>query len=153
MWARWGDIFRLSALALMAIGGLEACVDAEVPAGIGTRAVVIGIDGADWAVVDAIAAHGKLPNLAALRERGVTGSIRTAADIALSPVIWTSVATGKTADRHGISWFLVDRPDGTRAPVRSHNRKAKALWNLLGRARPQTDRHRLVGDLPRRRRG
>ena len=140
MRTRFGNEFRLSALALIAIGGLGACGDPAVPVGIGTRAVVIGIDGADWAVIDAIAAHGKLPNLTALRERGVSGSIRTAADIALSPVIWTSIATGKTADRHGISWFLVDRPDGTRAPVRSHNRKVKAIWNLLA----ERDRRSIV---------
>ncbi len=122
---------RLGALALAAIASMSACRDADTRTGIGTQVVVIAIDGADWAVIDAIAAHGKLPNLTALRERGVTGSIRTAGDIALSPVIWTSVATGKSADQHGISWFLVDRPDGTRAPVRSHNRKVKAIWNLL----------------------
>jgi predicted AlkP superfamily phosphohydrolase/phosphomutase len=87
----------------MAISVLGACVDADTPAGLGIQAVVIGIEGADWAVIDAIAAHGKLPNLTALREQGVAGSIRTAGDIALSPVIWTSVATGKTADQHGIS--------------------------------------------------
>jgi len=131
MWTRSVSKLHLGALALMAVVWMGGCGDADSPKGIGTRAVVIGIDGADWAVIDAIAAHGKLPNLTALRERGVTGSIRTAGDIALSPVIWTSVATGKTADQHGISWFLVDRPDGTRAPVRSHNRKAKAIWNLL----------------------
>ena len=38
---------------------------------------------------------------------------------------------GKTAAKHGISWFLVDQADGTRVPVRSHNRKTKAIWNLL----------------------
>jgi len=130
LWARRGLLIRSGALLLLAVGAL-ACGKSDLSTGIGTRAVVIGIDGADWAVIDAIAAHGRLPNLTALREHGVAGSIRTAADIALSPVIWTSVATGKTADEHGISWFLVDRPDGTRAPVRSTNRKVKALWNLL----------------------
>jgi len=131
MTTQLGTKIGLAAVALIAVGGLGGCVEADAPAGDRPRAVLIGIDGADWAVVDAIAAHGELPILTALRERGVSGPIRTAADIALSPVIWTSVATGKTADQHGISWFLVDRPDGSRAPVRSYNRKAKAIWNLL----------------------
>ena len=95
------------------------------------RAVVIGIDGADWTLIDALADEGRLPHLSALRARGVSGPIATLADIPLSPVIWTSIATGKRADKHGITWFMVDRPDGTRAPVRSHNRKTKALWNIL----------------------
>ncbi len=116
---------------LVALSLLGACGEANRPTGIGTRAVVIGIDGADWRIIDAIAAHGKLPHLSGLRARGTSGPIQTVADIALSPVIWTSVATGKTAAKHGISWFLVDQPDGTRVPVRSYNRKTKAIWNLL----------------------
>ncbi len=95
------------------------------------RAVVIGIDSADWKVIDSLAAEGRMPNLAALRERGTSGPIQTLVDFPLSPVIWTSVATGKTPAKHGITWFLVDQPDGTRVPVRSHNRKVKALWNIL----------------------
>jgi tetratricopeptide (TPR) repeat protein/predicted AlkP superfamily phosphohydrolase/phosphomutase len=131
LWTKRVNGIGWRVFALVVAAWLAGCAEAEPPAGIGTRAVVIAIDGADWAIIDAIAAHGKLPNFEVLRERGVTGSIRTADDIALSPVIWTSVATGKTAEQHGISWFLVDRPDGSRAPVRSHNRKAKAIWNLL----------------------
>ncbi len=98
-----------------------------------TRAVVIGIDGADWKVIDALVAEGGMPNLRRLRERGVWGPIETLSDIALSPVIWTSVATGKTASKHGIAWFMVDQPDGTRVPVRSTNRKTSAIWNILAR--------------------
>jgi len=98
---------------------------------LGTRAVVIGIDSADWRIIDPMIAAGELPHLAGLVEQGVRGPIQTLNDISLSPVIWTSVVTGKTAVKHGISWFMVDRPDGTRVPVRSHNRKVKALWNIL----------------------
>ena len=115
----------------VSLGLLLACrVDDRVE-DLGTRAVVIGIDGADWKVIDALAEQGYLPNLTRLRSRGVWGEIETLHDIPLSPVIWTSVATGKTADEHGISWFMVDQPDGTRVPVRSTNRRVKAIWNIL----------------------
>ena len=97
------------------------------------QAVVIGIDGADWRVIERLAAEGGMRNLMGLRERGVWGPIETLSDIALSPVIWTSVATGKTASKHGIAWFMVDRPDGTRVPVRSTNRKTEAIWNILAK--------------------
>jgi tetratricopeptide (TPR) repeat protein len=99
----------------------------------GNRAVVIGIDSGDWRIIDALVAEGHLPNLQALRERGVSGPLETLNDIALSPVIWTSMATGKTAAKHGITWFMVDQPDGTRVPVRSTNRKTEAVWNILAR--------------------
>ena len=102
---------------------------------IGTRAVLIGIDSGDWKMIEEIAAEGGMPNLMGLRERGAWGPLETLTDIPLSPVIWTSVATGKTAAKHGISWFMVDRPDGTRVPVRSHNRKVKAIWNILAEGR------------------
>ncbi|MEM7517362.1 MAG: alkaline phosphatase family protein, partial [Planctomycetota bacterium] len=42
--------------------------------------------------------------------------------------------TGKAPAKHGITWFLVDQPDGTRIPVRSTNRKTDAVWNIVDRA-------------------
>ena len=121
------------ACALWAVPTLAACGPRSGARALDTRAVVIGIDGADWKVIDALAAAGEMPNLTRLRQRGVSGPIETLSDIALSPVIWTSVATGKTAAKHGISWFMVDQPDGTRVPVRSTNRKVDALWNILAK--------------------
>ena len=59
------------------------------------------------------------------------GPIQTLADFPLSPVIWTSVATGVLPAKHGITWFLIDQPDGSRVPVRSHKRRVKAIWNIL----------------------
>ena len=116
-------------MAFGAVIGLTACGSAgDKP---GRQAVVIGIDGADWKIIDALSAAGAMPNLTRLRERGVWGRIETLNDIALSPVIWTSVATGKTAAKHGIAWFMIDQPDGTRVPVRSTNRKTEAIWNIL----------------------
>ncbi len=122
----------LAALVAVFVGGAVACGRGVEVRKAGTRAVVIGIDGADWRVIEALAAEGGMPHLMALRERGAWGPIETLHDVPLSPVIWTTIATGKSAAQHGISWFMVDRPDGTRAPVRSHNRKVKAIWNVLG---------------------
>src|SRR5262245_64631076 len=125
---------RSSLAVALALALLVSCGAQTSARSLDTRAVVIGIDGADWKVIDALAATGALPNLTRLRERGVSGPIETLSDIALSPVIWTSVATGKTAAKHGISWFMVDQPDGTRVPVRSTNRKTEALWNITAKS-------------------
>ena len=85
---RWqGALLVWALVALFGCGSEDRSVD--------TRAVVIGIDGADWKIIDALAAEGDLPNLSRLRERGVWGPIETLRDVPLSPVIWTSVATGK----------------------------------------------------------
>lgn len=115
--------------ALLAVAALASGCSSKEHAS--PRAVVIGIDGADWRLIEPLIAAGRMPNLAALRDQGTSGPIRTLADFPLSPVIWTSVATGKTPAKHGITWFLVDQPDGTRVPVRSHNRRVRALWNIL----------------------
>ncbi len=131
---------RLGLLAVAIVVLVAGCGGDDGVRDLGTRAVVIGIDGADWKIIDQLVAEGDMPNLAALRRRSAWGRIETLHDIALSPVIWTSVATGKSAVKHGISWFMVDRPDGTRVPIRSHNRRVKAIWNILAehRRRPVT---------------
>ena len=119
----------LLAGVLAALWALAGCTPGSRE--LETRAVVIGIDGADWKLIDALAAEGELPNLTGLRERGVWGPIETLRDVPLSPVIWTSGATGGKPTKHGSTWFLVDQPDGTRVPVRSHNRKTEASGNIL----------------------
>ncbi len=124
-----------TALALVLLAFATSCGGPDLVEDLGTRAVVIGIDGADWKIIDRLMAEGSMPNLRRLRSRSAWGEIETLTDIPLSPVIWTSVATGKTAAKHGISWFMVDRPDGTRVPVRSHNRKTRAIWNILAEHR------------------
>lgn len=123
-----GQLIALTCLILV----LAGCSGETAVRDLGTRAVVIGIDSADWTIIEGLAAEGGMRNLMSLRERGVWGPIDTIHEMPLSPVIWTSVATGKSPAKHGISWFMVDRPDGTRVPVRSHNRKVKAIWNILG---------------------
>ncbi|MCP4663727.1 MAG: tetratricopeptide repeat protein [bacterium] len=130
-----GPRTRQLAAGALTLALVAACGSDSPVRDPGTRAVVIGIDGADWKVIEALAAEGGMANLMGLRERGVWGPIETLHDMPLSPVIWTTVATGKSPAEHGISWFMVDQPDGTRVPVRSHNRRVKAIWNILAEHR------------------
>ena len=47
-------------------------------------------------------------------------------------MLWTSIATGHTADRHGILHFMQPNPSGEGArPVLATSRKVKAIWNIL----------------------
>ena len=53
-------------------------------------------------------------------------------DPMLSPMLWTSIATGKRADQHGILGFVEPDPGGGGLrPVSSTSRRTKALWNML----------------------
>ncbi|MFY9825352.1 MAG: alkaline phosphatase family protein [Thermoanaerobaculia bacterium] len=93
--------------------------------------VVIGIDGGEWKVIHRLWSEGKLPNLKAIADRGVTATLHTAYNS--SPVIWTTIATGVVPDVHGITDFVVATPKGD-VPISSDLRKVPALWNMLSRA-------------------
>lgn len=72
-----------------------------------------------------------MPTLSALIARGVSGNIATL-DPPFSPMLWTTIGTGHTADRHGILHFVQPDESGTSArPVMGSTRKVKALWNIL----------------------
>lgn len=97
----------------------------------GTKVILIGLDGADWNILDPLFESGRLPHLARLARTGVRGRLHSITPM-LSPVIWTSMATGVLPGRHGIIDFLATTGrDGERVPVTSTLRKAKAIWNIL----------------------
>lgn len=77
-------------------------------AGVGSRLVVIGIDSASWELLDPAIEAGELPHLAALRERGFAAELETVEPL-FSPPNWTSIATGASPERHGITSFFADR--------------------------------------------
>jgi len=91
----------------------------------------IGLDAADWMILDRLMQKGKLPVLAALKARGAWGDI-VSEEPMLSPILWTSIATGKRPEKHGILEFTArDAATGRDLPVTSDKRKVKALWNIL----------------------
>jgi len=58
----------------------------------------------------------------------------------VSPSIWTSMATGKTPQKHGITNFAIyDEKLQEIVPYRSYHRKVKAIWNIL------SEKNRSVG--------
>ncbi len=100
----------------------------------GARLLLIGLDGADWRILDDLLAQGRLPTFKRLIDNGVRARLKTV-DPVLSPVVWTSAATGFLPSEHGILDFLVrDRRSGRQVPVTSAHRKVKAIWNLLSEA-------------------
>lgn len=87
-----------------------------------TRVMVLGIDGATWDVIVPLIKQGKLPHLRALMENGQYGILYSDAGSTHSPVVWTSIFTGKLPKNHGVTeWEFSD----------SRNRFSKSLWNIL----------------------
>ena len=126
---------RVAALALLLAVWTAGCGGGPEVDGAGPVWLVIGVDGADWGVVNALWERGELPHLKALAERGVAGVLRTS--YGASPVIWTTVATGVVPEVHGITGFAIPTPDGD-VPVSSKVRKVPALWNMLTTAGRRT---------------
>jgi predicted AlkP superfamily phosphohydrolase/phosphomutase/tetratricopeptide (TPR) repeat protein len=72
-----------------------------------------------------------MPNLSRLVDGGVIANLATLQPC-LSPILWNSIATGKTADKHGVAGFIEPIPGGGGVrPVSSTSRTTKALWNIL----------------------
>jgi predicted AlkP superfamily phosphohydrolase/phosphomutase len=95
------------------------------------KLLLIGWDAADWKVIHPLMDAGKMPVLKNLVETGASGNLASL-DPPLSPIMWTSIGTGKTADKHGVLGFTQPRADGSGVqPVLSSSRKVKAIWNIL----------------------
>jgi len=113
--------------------GVEVSVEPVGAAGpgAGVSVLVVGVDAGDWRLIDPLLAAGRLPHLAGLLDRGVRADLHTFTPM-LSPLLWTTIATGTTADRHGILDFLTPDPaTGKMVPVSSTLRREPALWNYL----------------------
>jgi len=94
------------------------------------RVVVLGLDGLDPGVVDLLMSEGKMPNFARLRQGGAYGRLVSSRPI-LSPIIWTTIATGKPPSEHQIGHFVaINEVTGEQLPVTSQMRRVKALWNI-----------------------
>ncbi|HEY53822.1 MAG TPA: hypothetical protein G4N94_10225 [Caldilineae bacterium] len=72
--------------------------------------LIIGLDGADWRILDPWLEQGALPHLAALRARGTWGDLRSTIRPE-SSIAWSTFATGVDPGRHGIFSFSAQRPE------------------------------------------
>ncbi len=97
------------------------------------RLVIVGVDGGDWVNLQPLIDAGKLPNFARLERDGATGPLRSEEPM-LSPLLWTTMATGRYPEDHGILNFtVVDPQTGARVPISRRYRKVDAFWNMLSR--------------------
>ncbi len=123
----------------------------------GTKVAIIGWDGGEWNVINELIEQGYLPNLKSLIDNGVSAPFRSLPSTK-SPLVWTSIATGKTPVKHGISDFgsfqfpgMVNNfavyPDGlgyyrllrrfmrqADLPISSSTRRVESFWTLLSSA-------------------
>ncbi len=95
------------------------------------KVLLVGWDAADWKIIRPLMAAGKMPAVARLVEEGAHGNLTTLWPV-LSPMLWTSIATGQRPYKHGIHGFTEPTPDGSGVrPITVLSRKVKAVWNIL----------------------
>lgn len=120
------------------------------------KVIFLGLDGFDPRLTERLMEEGKLPHLAKLRDSGSYHRLRTTFP-ALSPVAWSTFATGVNPAKHNIFDFLdrdlrtcmpqlssarVGKPSRvwkigrwriplSRTPVEMR-RKSRTFWNILG---------------------
>jgi predicted AlkP superfamily phosphohydrolase/phosphomutase len=110
-----------------------------------TRVLVFGVDAGEWGVLGPLLDQGKCPNFARLRAEGSAGKLRSFLPLTRSPVIWTSIATGKVPEKHGIHDFYAAARDkgiewdgddiatgSGHRPNTSNMWKARPVWSILG---------------------
>lgn len=122
------------------------------------RLIFLGLDGLDPELTEKWMAEGKMPNLSRLKERGSYRRLRTTCP-PLSPVAWSTFATGVNPAKHNIFDFLnrdlrTYAPELSSAKVRparrvlrigkfeipierpsvEMRRKSEPFWKILDRA-------------------
>jgi len=73
------------------------------------KVIIIGVDGGTFDLIDRFIDEGRLPFFKRLKEEGVWSrmkSVDQTSRVPISPTIWTSLATGKRAEKHGITSFF-----------------------------------------------
>lgn len=91
---------------------------------MGARHLVVGVDGADWDVIDAIG-DARLPTLASLRARGAWARLGTVLPAATLPN-WTTFLTAVDPGVHGV--FDFTRRDGYRVHFASGSARSVPTW-------------------------
>lgn len=92
--------------------------------------LVIGLDGGEWDVIDPMIESGRLPNLAQLKQTGVSGPLKSITP-PVSPPAWNSINTGTNPGKHGIFDFSTFGEEYNRRSINSSDRSATPFWEVL----------------------
>jgi predicted AlkP superfamily phosphohydrolase/phosphomutase len=110
------------------------------------KLIFLGLDGLDPTLTEKFMAAGKLPNLSRLREQGGFHRLRTTFP-ALSPVAWSTFATGVNPARHSMFDFLNRdlhsyMPELSSSRVRNPRRVLKIGKYCIPLSRPSVEMRR-----------
>jgi predicted AlkP superfamily phosphohydrolase/phosphomutase len=117
-------------MALCALGALFSCAKKQ-ELNESRKVVVIGIDGAEWTIINRLVSQNRLPALGVLLKEGAWGDLESIPPL-VSPAIWTTIATGRSRSDHGVTYFFNKIKGSYNKRINScEARNTKALWNIL----------------------
>jgi len=121
-------LFLLISLSvfLSGCGGREQAPDPD-----GRKLLVIGLDSADWRLLDPMLDEGRLPHLKAFMAQSSYGRMKTFFPLEKSPLLWASIVTGVRPEVHGVDNFV---KGSGQEPVTGSAWYAPALWDMIGAA-------------------
>jgi len=108
------------------------------------RVLVIGLDGATFAILRPLVERGRLPNLAELLAKSASGTLLSTIP-PVTPAAWTTFFTGKNPGIHGIFDFQrLDFNEYRFLPLDVHGLREKTIWEILG----ESGLRSIVWDVP-----
>jgi len=84
------------------------------------KLLLICVDGLSWNLLYRFCSEGVLPNFAKIIRNGVSGKLRSVIPL-VSPIIWTTIFTGKKPEKHGVKDFFIN----------PKSIKTKQIWEIL----------------------
>lgn len=100
------------------------------PPRAGAAVIWIGLDGLDWEILDRLAGGGRMPNWERLVREGHAARLQSFLPL-ISPILWTTAATGAPPDVHRVLDFQeADPGTGLKVPISGRSRAVPAVWNL-----------------------
>ncbi|MEE2829782.1 MAG: alkaline phosphatase family protein, partial [Myxococcota bacterium] len=97
-----------------------------------TRALLLGLDGATFELLDVYAGEGLLPNYLRWKREGAWG-VLDSTNPPTTPPAWSSCVTGVNPGRHGIFDFRESFHKDPRRPlITGASMRARKIWDILG---------------------
>jgi predicted AlkP superfamily phosphohydrolase/phosphomutase len=93
------------------------------------KLVILGIDGASWELINLLIDDNYLPNIKKIIQNGVSGTLNSTIPPITGPA-WTSFATGKSPENHGIYDF-VTHEEGQNKLLTSNEIIGKTFYEIL----------------------
>lgn len=93
------------------------------------KSIVIGIDAANWDILNELLKKDKIPNLRRIIESGISGNLKSTIP-PLTPPAWYSMVTGVNPGKHGIYDFIEEDNQHKISPIKNYNGKFPTLWDI-----------------------